>query len=46
LHASPNIIWVIKTEGEMGGPCSTHGNETYIQYFGWKICREETTRKT
>jgi hypothetical protein len=38
LYGSQNIL--------MGGECSTHRrDEKCIKYCGWKICREETTRK-
>jgi hypothetical protein len=31
----------------VGGACSTDGgNEKCVHDFGWKACREETTRKT
>jgi len=31
----------------MGEACNTHGrDEKCRQYFGWKVWRKETTRKT
>jgi len=34
-------------DNDIGGACSTHGrDEKYIQDFGRKILREETTQKT
>jgi hypothetical protein len=34
-------------EDEMGGACSMHeGDEKYIQSFGWKAWKEESTQKT
>jgi len=48
LYASPNITRVIKWRrlGWVGHVARVGGNEKCIQYFGWKIRREETTRKT
>jgi hypothetical protein len=34
-------------EGDMGGTCSAHGvDEKFVQNFGFKAWKEETTRKT
>jgi hypothetical protein len=33
-------------DDEMGGACSAHGVDEKCAYnMGWKVCREETTRK-
>jgi len=36
---------VVQIEDEMGGTCSTHARDKYIQFFR-KTWREETNRNT
>jgi hypothetical protein len=45
LYFLPNKNDQIK-EDEMGGTCSTNGEEEWILDFGGKARRKETTRKT
>jgi hypothetical protein len=48
LHATQSTVTVVKSRSIRGdGVCSTHGRDKkFLQYFGWKTWREETTWKT
>jgi len=41
------VLGLPNQEDEMGGACSTNWSDAkFIQYFGLKTCRKETTCKT
>jgi hypothetical protein len=47
LNTSTHTICVKFKEDTRDGICSWHGrDEKWIKSYGWKACREETTRKT